>query len=162
MRGGNLDVPPQAGRETGEKGATRAVWLDPPEAMANGSGVTRGHYVATDEGIDCGAPCERSILAGIAAPLASGQQVGLVDVAIGNVTILRDVHVGLAANVIAQVQTIRSPRTFFLRRLSRGVSSRATPRATRQDAANHSVHSALPERGRAARTRYSDAAVSRE
>jgi hypothetical protein len=40
---------------------------------------------------------------GVAAPTASAQQVGLVNVKIGNVTILRDVDVALAANVVANV-----------------------------------------------------------
>jgi hypothetical protein len=44
-------------------------------------------------------------LSGIAAP-ALAQQVGLVNVQIGNVTILRNVDVAVAATVVAQVCNI--------------------------------------------------------
>ena len=45
-------------------------------------------------------------LSGIAAPAALAQQAGLVNVQIGNVTILRDVDVAVAATVVAQVCNI--------------------------------------------------------
>jgi hypothetical protein len=43
------------------------------------------------------------IFAGITASSAPAQQVGLVNVSIGDVTILRNVDVALAANVVANV-----------------------------------------------------------
>ena len=43
------------------------------------------------------------LFAGIGAPVASAQQVGLVNVEIGDITILRDVDVALAATVVANV-----------------------------------------------------------
>jgi hypothetical protein len=46
------------------------------------------------------------LFAGIAAPSATAQQVGLVNVEIGDVTILRNVDVALAANVVANVCNI--------------------------------------------------------
>ena len=44
-----------------------------------------------------------TLVVGVAAPPAAAQQVGLVNVEIGDVTILRNVDVALAATVVANV-----------------------------------------------------------
>ena len=43
------------------------------------------------------------VFAGVAAPAAAQEQTGLVNVNIGDVTILEDVNVAIAANIVAAI-----------------------------------------------------------